>query len=973
MKHIKLVFLLTMLMSMVGKTSLAHDIEVANDDGVTIYYKWINNNTELAVSFRGEYHSLREGEYTDNVVIPETVTYKGKTYVVASIDYCAFWLCSNLTSVDIPNSVTSIGEAAFSGCTGLTSIEIPNSVTNIGHAAFSGCSGLTSIEIPNGVTNIGDGAFSGCSGLTSIEIPNSVTSIGESAFRNCTGLISIEIPNSVTSIYSYAFEGCSGLTSIVVAAGNSMYDSRNNCKAIIETSTNTLIYGCKNTKIPDSVTSIGYEAFFGCSGLSSIDIPNSVTNIDSYAFYNCSGLTSIKIPNSVTNIGSNAFSGCSGLTSIDIPNSMTGIGEYAFSGCSGLTNVTVNSNEIMSKAYTYSSNLKTIFGNQVKEYTIGNEVTSIGYSAFNGCTGMNAITIPKNVTSIGNSAFSGCSGLTSIEIPNSVTSIGGAAFYDCSGLTSIEIPNSVTSIYSSTFYGCIGLTSIDIPNSVTSVGVAAFQGCSNLNSVTLGSGVASIEIYAFDGCTALTDLTSWATIPPVCEGGALTGISKANCTLTIPKGSLTNYQEARQWKDFTRMVEVNNSVNMLILPDLSAYVAKQALLNVGMANDDAITGMQFKLTVPTGVTVAEDNKGKLMLSKTERDEDHTLDGSKNDDGTYTILLFSNGSDAITGNSGDIIGITLDVSNTLAEGNYEIKLSDIVLSTTNAKKINLEDITSILSVSVMNGDVNDDGDVDVVDVTAVANYILGQQPASFVVKAADADYDGVIDVNDIVSIANIILYGNTTGASNVKRKAKSSTIMEANNDGIFVNNLTMQKGETGTLDFELVNIDHAYSGVQFEIQLPEGLSFALNNKGKVEVTKGDRLEDEEFTLSVAPQGENRYKVLGYYSDASSIPEHGGVLFSLSLVADENAPSGDASCNVTDVVLSTPDAQKIKPANKTFTVTIADPSGINAITMDGGTEMEIKETFDINGKKTTGLQRGLNIVKLKNGTLFKVVVK
>ncbi|MBO7581034.1 MAG: hypothetical protein J6T38_05885 [Bacteroidaceae bacterium] len=363
----------------------------------------------------------------------------------------------------------------------------------------------------------------------------------------------------------------------------------------------------------------------------------------------------------------------------------------------------------------------------------------------------------------------------------------------------------------------------------------------------------------------------------------------------------------------------------------------------------------------------------LSLSKTERDEDHTLDGSKNDDGTYTILLFSNGSDAITGNSGDIIGITLDVSNTLAEGDYEIKLSDIVLSTTNAKKINLEDITSVLSVSVMNGDVNNDGDVDVVDVTAVANYILGQQPTSFMVKAADADYDGVIDVNDIVSIANIILYGNTTGASNVKRKAKSSTIMEANNDGIFVNNLTMQKGETSTLDFELVNMDHAYSGVQFEIQLPEGLSFALNNKGKVKVTKGDRLEDEEFTLSVAPQGENRYKVLGYYSDASSIPEHGGVLFSLSLVADENAPSGDARCNVTDVVLSTPDAQKIKPANKTFTVTIADPSGINAITMDDGTEMEIKETYDIDGKKTTGLQRGMNIVKLKNGTLFKVVVK
>ena len=912
MKHIKLAFLLTMLMSMVGKTALAHDIEVANDEGVTIYYKWINNNTELAVSFRGSSFYTYTNEYTGAVTIPSSVTYNGVAYSVTSIAGEAFYECYNLTSIEIPNSVTSIGEHAFYECRDLTSVEIPNSVTSIGVSAFLYCSGLTSIDIPNGVTSIGQSAFYGCSGLTSIEIPNSVKSIGEHAFDR-------------TVWYNNQPDG-------LVYAGRVAYKYKGKMPS------NTSIV------IKDGTTGICTSTFSGCSGLTSIELSNSVMSIGESAFYGCSGLTSIGLPNSVTSIGNCAFCDCSGLTSITIPNSVTSIGYNAFSGCSGLTSI-----------------------------GLPNSVTSIGNCAFSCCSSLTSIEIPNSVTSIGPSAFSGCSGLTSIEIPNSVTSIGNYAFCDCSGLTSITIPNSVTSIGYNAFEGCRDLTSIVIPNSVTRIDRYAFYGCSNLNSVTLGSGVASIEIYAFDGCTALTDLTSLATIPPVCEVNALTGISKSNCTLTIPKGSLARYQAAGQWKDFTKIVEANNSVNMLILPDLYAYVAKQALLNVGLANDDAITGVQFNLTLPVGITVADNDKGKLMLSKTERDEDHTLNGSKNANGSYTILLFSNDSEEIMGNAGDIIGITLNVSKTLAEGNYEIKLSDIVLSTTNAKKINLEDITSILSVSVMNGDVNDDGDVDVVDVTAVANYILGQQPASFVVKAADADYDGVIDVNDIVSIANIILYGNTTGASNVKRKAKSSTIMEANNDGIFVNNLTMQKGETGTLDFELVNIDYAYSGVQFEIQLPEGLSFALNNKGKVKVTKGDRLEDEEFMLSVAPQGENRYKVLGYYSDASSIPEHGGVLFSLSLVTDENAPSGDASCNVTDVVLSTPDAQKIKPANKTFTVTIVDPSGINTITMDDGTEMVIKETYDINGKKTTGLQRGLNIVKLKNGAVRKVVIK
>ena len=282
---------------------------------------------------------------------------------VTNIGNSAFDYCYKLTSVTIPNSVTSIGSAAFYGCHSLTSVTIPNSVTSIGSnafentkwygnqpdgliyagkvlyrykgtmpsntkieikegtteiagGAFSGCSGLTSIVIPNSVTNIGSDAFYGCSGLTSITIPNSVKSIEYSAFQDCSSLTSVTIPKSVTSIGYAALGGCTGLTSIIVEKGNTYYDSRDNCNAIIETKSNTLINGCKNTIIPNSVTNIGIEAFYGCSGLTSIVIPNSVTNIGSEAFYGCSGLTSIVIPNSVTNIGSEPFGGCSGLTSI---------------------------------------------------------------------------------------------------------------------------------------------------------------------------------------------------------------------------------------------------------------------------------------------------------------------------------------------------------------------------------------------------------------------------------------------------------------------------------------------------------------------------------------------------------------------------------------------------------------------------------------------------------------------------------
>ena len=189
-------------------------------------------------------------------------------------------------------------------------------VTEIRIEVFEFFDGLKSIIIPNSVTSIGSYAFYGCSGLTSLTIPNSVTSIGESAFRGCSGLTSLTIPNSVTSIGNGAFYNCSGLTSITVDSKNTIYDSRNNCNAIIRKSDNTLLFGCKNTIIPNSVTSIGNGAFYKCSGLTSMTIPNSVTSIGESAFYGCSGLTSLTIPNSVTSIGYRAFSGCMELKEI---------------------------------------------------------------------------------------------------------------------------------------------------------------------------------------------------------------------------------------------------------------------------------------------------------------------------------------------------------------------------------------------------------------------------------------------------------------------------------------------------------------------------------------------------------------------------------------------------------------------------------------------------------------------------------
>ncbi len=945
--------------------------------------------------------SFMECSRLREVDLPSTIVYIGN-YAFSS---------TSIETIALPSSLTTIGVSAFYSCP-IREIAFPNGLVEIGAGAFAGCA-LQNISFPVSVTKINDGAFSGCKNLKSVIIENApVTLFG--AFQGCSALESVDLGTSllalnrsVTSGSGYGvggcFENCTSLKSIVLP------------NTLQELSIN-LFSGCtslSDVKLPNSLLSIETQCFWGCKSLTSIELPNTVQTLVGSAFYDCSALKHVVLSASLKTIGSSSFYGCKSLEDIVIPESVTSIGDGAFLNCIGLKSVIIDNavTIIGNRAFNGCSSLTTLdlgkttsIGNLVFEnctslenVVIPNSVQSLGY-AFPGCTALKKAVIGTGLKTIDGhysltGLFSNCSRLSEVEIKSQVlTAIGDYCFYNCRSLKKTELPSSVTSIGKSSFEGCTTLSHIymnattppaiqsstfsdyatptlHVPSSAKTAYTKADNWKQFTNIVAIGSEpkATAEEIAALDAllgdAQALYNAAVEGTEPGNYRAGAKAALK---AVITEVSGRVNENMLTEDVEDCTELLntaiksfknkqvknEYQTDNTLAFAGSLKASRGAEFRLPIEMNNVNEISAVQFDLYLPEGMLLSKDELGDYQIELGDRttSRSHSVSSRVMSDGALRVVISSTQNATFTGNNGTLLSLVLFPQTIMEAGDYDVELKNIVLTDPQATRYAAADMKSVITVSAYTlGDVNNDTHIDVADLTGVVLFILENADANLVFNAADMDGNGVVEVNDYAALVNVILAQNVPASSRMFGQSKTTACPNT----IGISDLNLNENGEGELQIHLVNKNYAYSGMQFDLYLPEGI--VLNEKEAMATSRHHGVWTQKHA-------DGYYRIV--CSSMLNAELNEGIAIRLQVKGADNT-QGSYQVMADNVVLSDVNAQRHEAANANALLTIGGES-TGIITIEAAKRQ--KNVYDMQGRRADAVKKGVYVVNGK-----KVVVR
>ena len=844
---------------------------------------------------------LTEAIMTQAKITPASVT-SIKVHGPLTNDDIINALNTNMRScyaIDLSDAeIEALPDGAFNGKIGLLEITLPAGLKAIGNNAFNGCFALRNeVTIPAGVETIGSYAFAGCKNAKfNPALPETLTAIGDYAFQNCANLYAVTLPASLQTIGAHAFEA-SNVQEAVLPAG-------------LKTIGAYAFRHCSNitrVTLPDGLTTLGEGAFQQCEALVTADLmnPMDITSIPRYAFDGCSGLRNVYLPFFIEAVGDYAFRGCASLRQIQFVAPTKTIGAYAFSGCRSLKSLDLFKCE---------------------------NFTTIGEYAFSGCTSLKSLNLPKSLETIGEYAFSGCQAISVISSPSLVP----PTIANESALNGIDkdvcvltMPKSVYLDYfrapywgqfveytASVLVGVDGQGSVMYSNNYgtapTPVKVAAFYATAGEGEGVEEDEGDGITAEAYDSaniCAKDNSTLTFRIVPD--EGNEIKSVTYAgeDVTAQVVDGLFTTPVING---DTNLDVSFVASTDYIAIPVSAVSKGAEVVVPVELVNTTEVMGIECKVQIPEGFSVAKKADGSLKVEQTERKADQTLTAAV--DGNV-LTVKTSGTQAYTGNTGAVFTIAIAPDEAAAPADYVLKVTDVKFVNATGVASRPDAKTTLTLRDYVLGDVDSDQLVAINDAVIVMNHIVGADTPAFNAKAADMDGNGSVEINDAVLIMNTVVGTEST------KSIKKTSATEPNADELTAADIEICQGGTAMLSLDLANLD-ALTAAQFEITLPEGIT-----AGKAEA--GERASRHMVKTNMVG---NVLKVAMLSAESADFDGSEGVILVLPLSVDKTMPSGSYGISLRNVKMSDARGNLFILPDADSSVVVKDWSGVDSVAFD-----------------------------------------